>query len=315
MTIRLVAVVLGILSLAACADDASAPGSSTVRQPNDAITVASFDFTESRVVGEIYAQALDGWGYPVERVLDGAPRELVEPALEQGIVELVPEYAGTALLFLTGDPTLASADPATTHEHLTTAFAQRGVAVLAAAPAQNQNALAVRRSTAAGHGLSTVSDLRTLASNMVLGGPPECPTRPLCLIGYRDVYGLRFEGFTALDAGGPLTLAALQGGVIDVAVLFTGDRTVIGRDVVFLTDDRGLQPAENLTPVIRRDTLAAFGPQLRRRIDRVSERLTAADLATLVQAVDVEQQDPADLARRWLAETTVDQPVRQGQGS
>jgi osmoprotectant transport system substrate-binding protein len=311
VTRRWIASALAIVCMAACADTSPEPVVAPAREPGDEIIVASFDFTESRVASEIYAQALHAWGYPTGRVLDGAPRELIEPALEQGLVDLVPEYAGTALQFLTGDPTLATADPVVTHGRLRSAYAERGVAALAAAPAQNQNALAVLPETAARHGLSTVSDLGPVASTMALGGPPECPTRPLCLVGYAEVYGLRFRRFVPLDVGGPLTLAALQSGEIDVAVLFTGDRTVIGTEAVFLTDDRGLQPAENLTPVVRRDVLEAFGPQLGRRIDRVSERLTAADLAALVRAVDVERQDPADLARQWLAETSVDQPVHQ----
>jgi osmoprotectant transport system substrate-binding protein len=85
-------------------------------------------------------------------------------------------------------------------------------------------------------------------------------------------------------------------------VLFTGDRTVIGHDVVFLADDRGLQPAENLTPVLRQDVLDAFGPALRRRLDRLTRRLTSADLARLVRAVDVDRRDPARVARRWLSQ-------------
>ncbi len=299
---RLVIVVLAIACVAGCTDTGSRPVVTPSREPGGSIVVASFDFTESRLVSEIYAQALDAWGYPTERLPGGAPRELIEPALEQGLVDLVPEYAGTALQFLTGDPMLASADPAVTHRRLRAAFAERGVAVLAAAPAQNQNALAVLPETAARHRLSTVSDLRPVASTMVLGGPPECPTRPLCMVGYADVYGLRFRRFTPLDVGGPLTLAALESGEIDVAVLFTGDRSVIGPDVVFLADDRGLQPAENLTPVLRQDVLEAFGPQLRRRLDRLTRQLTTADLAGLVRAVDVHREDPADLARRWLAQ-------------
>ena len=124
------------------------------------------------------------------------------------------------------------------------------------------------------------------------------------MIGYADVYGLRFRQFVPLDVGGSLTLAALQSGEIDVAVLFTGDRTVIGPDVVFLTDDRGLQPAENLTPVLRQDVLDEFGPDLRRRLDRLTRQLTTADLAGLVRAVDVHREDPADLARWWLPAPT-----------
>lgn len=321
MTIRLIAAVLGVVCLAGCVAETADLVDTTVREPGGAITVASFDFTESRVVGEIYAQALAAWGYPVAPATGGAPRELIEPALEQGLVDLVPEYAGSALQFLvqrgrsaarvaepgsatrlSGDPMLPSADPDVTHRRLQEAFAERGVAVLDGAPAQNQNALAVLPETAARYGLSTVSDLRPVAPAMVLGGPPECPTRPLCMVGYANVYRLRFRRFAPLDVAGPLTLAALQSGEIDVAVLFTGDRSVVGGDVVFLADDRGLQPAENLTPVVRQDVLEAFGPELRRRLDRLTPLLTSADVARLVRAVDIDREDPARVAHRWLGQ-------------
>jgi osmoprotectant transport system substrate-binding protein len=264
------------------------------------ITVASFDFTESRIVAEIYAQALEAARYPVERAPGVAAREVLEPALEQGLVDLIPEYAGTALAFLTGDPLAASADPAVTHERLVEAFAQRRITVLDAAEAQSQNALAVSRETADRRGLSMVSDLRPIAPDLVLGGPPECPTRPLCLLGFERVYELRFERFVPLDVGGPLTAAALDSGEIDVAVLFTGDRARYADRVVFLRDDRGLQPAENITPVLRQDVSAAHGPGLARRIDDVTGRLTNADLARLVDRADVDREDVASLARGWL---------------
>lgn len=270
--------------------------------PAGPITVASFDFTESRIVAEIYAQALESDGHEVERVLGVASRELVEPALEQGLVDLVPEYAGTALQFLTQDPRAPSADPTTTHERLRAAFDARGIVVLDAAPAQSQNALVVRRELAAANGLRTVSDLRPLASRLVLGGPPECPDRPLCLIGFRQVYGLRFGDFVPLDVGGPLTLAALEGGEIDVAVLFTGDASATRRDLTFLADDRGLQPAENITPVVRRDVLRAYGSALTARINAVSRRLTTSALSQLTRQADVDDTGPARLAAQWLVD-------------
>jgi osmoprotectant transport system substrate-binding protein len=277
----------------------------------DQITVASFDFTESRIVAEIYAQSLEAWGYPTERPLGAGSREILEPALEQGLVDLVPEYAGTALQFLIADPKAASADPAVTHARLEAAFAARNIAVLDAAPAQNQNALVVNRETADRYQLRAVSDLRPVAPQLVLGGPPECPSRPFCLLGFRETYGLRFERFLPLDVGGPLTVAALEGGEIDVAVLFTGDRPVIGWRLVFLTDDLGLQPAENITPVVRQDVIDAHGPDIRRRLDRVTRRLTTADLARLVRRVDVGGEDPARLAAAWLRRTAVIPPPTQ----
>lgn len=281
------------------------PARAAALDPAGPITVASFDFTESRIVAEIYAEALEASGYPVERAAGVASREVLAPALQQGLVDLLPEYAGTALAFLTGDPSAASADPAVTHARLVDAYADRAVVVLDAAEAQNRNALAVRRETAERHGLTSISDLAPVADRLVLGGPPECPSRPLCLMGYRDVYGLEFQRFIPLDVGGPLTVAALEGGEIDVAVLFSADRPNIADQFVFLGDDRGLQPAENITPVLRRDVLRAHGADLERRIDEVTRHLTTAGLAELVRRADVEREDPARLAGEWLRRADV----------
>jgi osmoprotectant transport system substrate-binding protein len=122
---------------------------------------------------------------------------------------------------------------------------------------------------------------------------------------------LHFERFLPLDVGGPLTVAALEGGEIDVAVLFTGDRPVIGWRLVFLTDDLELQPAENITPVVRQDVIDAHGPDIQRRLNRVTRRLTTADLARLVRRVDVGGEDPARLAAAWLRRTAVTPPPTQ----
>jgi len=278
----------------------AAPARAEAVEPAGPITVASFDFAESRIVAEIYAQALEAGGFAVERAPGVAAREVLAPALEQGLVDLIPEYAGTALAFLTGDPSAASADAAITHERLVDAYADRNVAVLEGAEAQNQNALVMRRESAERQGFATISDLSAAAPDMVLGGPPECPSRPLCLVGFRDVYGLRFERFVPLDVGGPVTIAALEGGEIDVAVLFSADRPNIGDQMTFLVDDQGLQPAENITPVLRQDVLRAHGADLERRINEVTRRLTTADLADLVRRANVDRQDPARLAGEWL---------------
>ena len=112
---------------------------------DDAITVASFDFAESRVLAELYAQALEARGLQVRRAIGIGPRELVGPALALGLVELVPEYAGTALGFLSLGRVGATADAGTTHQALEHAAAERHLTALAAAPAQNANTFAVTR--------------------------------------------------------------------------------------------------------------------------------------------------------------------------
>ena len=179
-----------ILSGPACGPGVP-PATSTLN--DDAITVASFEFPESMVLGEIYAQALEAAGFNVKRQLGIGPRELVEPSLERGLVELVPEYAGSALEFLASGEGLATSDEELTHARLVKAFAGRGVDVLTPAPAQNRNGFAVTRATAERHGLEAISDLAAIDEDLAFGGPPECPERPFCAIGLVETYGLTVE--------------------------------------------------------------------------------------------------------------------------
>ncbi len=264
------------------------------------VTVASFAFTESEIVAELYAQALEGKGLRVRRALDLASREVVEPALEQGVVDLVPEYSGTALEFLNRAAGQATSDIEATHRLLAEAFAARGVTALDPAPAQNQNALAVTRATAARLRLSRVSDLRPVAPDLVFGGPPECPERRFCLPGLVATYGLTFKEFRPLDAAGPLTIGALEGDEVDVALLFTTSPAAEAGGLVLLADDRGLQPAENVVPVVRTSVLERHGDDLRDTANAVSSRLTTAELLNLNRRVDIDGVTPREAARAWL---------------
>src|SRR5206468_3411023 len=157
------------------------------------ITVTSFDFPESQVLAELYAQAMSSHGYPVQVVPRLGPREVVEPALEQGRVGFVPGYLGSGLNFVSEQTRVATADPRATHARLTRALAARGVSTLAFAPAQDRNGFVVTGDMARRRGLQRISDLLPIAGQLTFGGPPECPQRPLCLRGLREVYGLNFR--------------------------------------------------------------------------------------------------------------------------
>lgn len=266
-----------------------------------AVRIASFDFTESVVVAEIYAQALERAGIPVVRRLRLAAREEIQPALEQGLIDLLPEYTGTALTFLDRSVGRATADAEATYRHLQAAFAERNMTTLAPAPASTQNALAVTRLTAERNGLRRVSDLVPVAARMVLGGPPECPQRPFCQPGFESVYGLRFRSFMALDAAGPLTVGALQSGQVDVALLFTTTPEVETSGFVLLEDDRRLQPAENVVPVVRTTVADRYRGQLAAVLDPVSAVMTQDDLRQLNKQVDLDGHTPAEVARLWLS--------------
>jgi osmoprotectant transport system substrate-binding protein len=176
------------------------------------------------------------------------------------------------------------------------------VSVLAAAPAQDRNEVAVTAATARAFGLRTISDLQTHADEMIFGGPPECQDRPFCLPGLARVYGLHFSSFLALDAGGPLTLQALRTGAVDAAVVFSSDGATARAGLVLLRDDRGLQPAENVTPVVATSALVTAGPRLAATVNAVSAQLTDEDLRTMNAQVAVDEIPAAQVAATWLRE-------------
>jgi osmoprotectant transport system substrate-binding protein len=279
----------------------NAPDSMRARRDDadTAVVVASFNFPESTLLAEIYAFALEHAGVRVRRELDLGPRELVEPALYQGYVDVVPEYVGSALAAV--DPTAAAESPdvETAHAVLATALSSRHLRVLAPAPAQNQNAVVVTRRTAQRFGLVTVSDLARVAQSLRIGGPPECPTRPYCLLGLRQRYGLQFKAFVPLG-GAARTQRALDDGVVDVGILFTTDGHLATQDLVLLDDDRHLQPPENVVPVVREEVVARYGTRVVEALDAVSGHLTTTALRLLNWRVSVAGNDPRVEARAWL---------------
>jgi osmoprotectant transport system substrate-binding protein len=268
-----------VATFAACRADG--PARSPVALTDDTITVGSFDFAESELLAEIYSQAMEAQGFHVRRAVGLGPREFVAPAFEAGLVEFIPEYAGTALQFATLGRSRPGSQIATTHDALTRELADHDVTVLASAPAQDANAFVVTREVAATYDLHRISDLSGLASALTLGGPPECERRPLCLPGLELTYGLTFKEFVALDTAGPLTHAALADGSVDVALLFTTDPGLATADLVALADDRALQPAENVTPLVRTGVLDRAGPAFARTVDAVSAQLTTEALRSL----------------------------------
>lgn len=265
---------------------------------DEAITVASFNFDESEIVAEIYAQSLEAAGFTVERVPRLGTRELVLPALQRGLVELVPEYTGSAVSFLGGSPT---ADREQSLAQLRELLRDRGIDALGQAPAQDRNAVVVSAEVADSLSLDSIGDLIPYANGMTLGGPPECADRPLCLPGLEDTYHLTFDSFLPLEGGSALTAEAIARGTVDAGVMFTTDGALSSDDLVVLEDDRHLQPAENLTPLVREDTLARFGPGVRATLDRVSAALTTKALQDLNQQVEGGVK-PANAAANWLAD-------------
>ena len=295
----LVACSLGLTLLAACQPGAAPAGGGGGGAHGGAVVVASFNFPESELLAAIYGLAIRHAGIPVQLRLDLGPRELVQPALEQGLVDVVPEYLGTALSSLEPRPGVPVSDPAAVRAALARALARWHVQVMTPAAAQDQNGVVVTAATARRLGLRKVSDLRRAASRLVLGGAPECPDRPYCLPGLRKVYGLGFARFLPLDTE-PQRVTALREGVVDVAVLDTTDGNLATGDLVLLSDDRHLQPAENVVPVITGSAMARYGNRLAGAVNAVSAQLTSKELLFLDWRVEVAEADVLAEARGWL---------------
>lgn len=138
-----------------------------------------------------------------------------------------------------------------------------------------------------------------ISTTLVLGGPPECPQRPFCLKGLQDVYGLKFADFKPLDAGGPITVEALKTGQVQVGLLFTSDPAIATNGFVLLQDDKHLQLADNLIPVVRAKILDA-SPEVGDLFNAIVAKLGQAELTKLNKAVTVDGVDPAVAAKDWL---------------
>ncbi|CAA9276514.1 MAG: ABC transporter, substrate-binding protein (cluster 13, osmolytes) [uncultured Blastococcus sp.] len=278
--------------LGACGGTPAAPSA-----PTGTIRFASYDFQENQILVEVYAEAARRAGLPVSVQHGIGTREVVAPAIQQGVVDVVVDYLGTATLFARPAFPDLPESPETMHRVLSRTLGGRGVLVLDPARAEDQNGFAVTTAFAAGNGVATLSDLAPLAPLLTFGGPPECPDRPLCLPGLAEVYGLEFAEVRAMPTRGA-TVEALLSGDIQVGLLETTDARLAVAPVMLLIDDLGLQPRENVVPLVRAD-VADRWEGLTEALDETSALLTTGDLVQLNRAVELEDLTPEEAAKRW----------------
>lgn len=262
------------------------------------ITIGAQNFGESAILAEIYGQALEADGYPVEQQSLGGFRDVVFTAFEGGDINFTLEYAASATEFLNDFAGEASSDVDATVEALRAQLEPLGLQALAPAPAVDSNAFVVTQETADELGLTSVSDL---TEDLRLGGPPDCEENASCIPGLIETYGLDLsENFVPLDGGGPLTVAALEGGEIDVAILFSTSGVIAQNDWVVLEDDEGLINADNIVPVTTDEVVDAYGDDFTTLVDSISEALSTEELTELNRRFDVDQEDADVVARGWL---------------
>lgn len=281
--------------LAACA------GSGTGDQP--VIRVGSDNFYESRLIAEIYAQVLENEGYAVERLLSLGTRQERVPALEEGEVDLVPEYVGSGLGFY--DTSQITGDGETNAQRLQAILEPRQITVLDITPGEDTNTAAVRSETAEQFELESIGDLAAVEDELIWGLPPDCDANPQCR-GALEMYGLDYppalrESFDACDV--PMA-EALNGGAIDVAWLCANQPAIVQYGFVELTDDLGTQPAENIAPLVRNELLVSLenGDAFIALLNEVSSRLTTEELSKLGVEVEIEERDVQEVATEWLTQ-------------
>ncbi len=281
-----------VLALVACGDGES--GGDTKDGPT--VTVASFGFPESVILAEIYAQALEAEGYPVEKALNLGSREVIFPSLESGEVNFLPEYVGSSLAVGFGLPGESDTDAGVAA--LRTAFADKDITVLEAAPGEDKNVFVVTQAFADENNLTTVGDLANV-DGAVFGGPPECEQRETCYLGLKEQYGLDGLAFESI-AEGSARVAALESGQIQVSLLFSTQPIIVEKGFVALEETEGIIAAENIVPVVSDEVADAYGDDFASLVNSVSAKITTEELLSLNGKVEIDAQDEETVATEWL---------------
>lgn len=260
------------------------------------IVVGSAAFPESETIAEIYAGALDSAGFKTTTKLSIGQRELYFKAVQDGTVDVVPDYSGNLLLFV--DPKATATSAADIMKALPSAL-PKGLEVLDPAKAEDKDAMVVTQLTAQKYGLKTIGDMAKVCDQLVLGAGPEFAERSYGLPGLKKNYGCVPKKFSKLaDSGGPLTVKALLENQVQVADIFTTSPDIIDNDLVVLKDPKDNFIAQQVLPLVKSATV---NEKARKALNEVSAKLTTEDLIKLNQKVSGDQKmDPQDAAAQWL---------------
>lgn len=288
------------LVLAACGggDATTVTESSLCASDGPAIVIGAQAFGESAILAEVYGLALADAGCEVRQQSLGGYRDLVFTSFASGEINFTAEYAASALEFLNGFAGEATGEIEPTADALRGYLADRGLVALEASPAVDSNAFVVTAETAARLNLSKISDL---TPDLRLGGPPDCTDNAACIPGLRNFYDLDLSAnFIPLDGAGPITVAALLGGEIDVAVLFSTAGVIAQENWVVLEDDRNMINADNIIPVLSQGLVDTHGQGFVALVNAISAALDTPQLTELNRLYEIDKQDATVVARNWL---------------
>jgi osmoprotectant transport system substrate-binding protein len=288
---------VAVLGLAGCGGGSSDPleaESGSGGSGSGELVVGSANFPENVLLAEIYAQALDGAGVQADTRPNIGAREAYIAGIEDGSIDIIPEYTGNLRLYF--DESATASDPEGVYKELKAVLPEE-MTVLEYAEAEDKDAVVVTQETADEYSLTSIADLA--GKDLVLGGPPEWKTRSTGVPGLKKVYGVEFEDFVELDAGGPLTLNALLEGRIDAGNLFSTDPNLAAEDLVVLEDPEPLFAAQNVVPLLRTD---AVSDKVTEALNAVSAALDTETLGRLVTQVVIDKEDPADVAEQFVSD-------------
>ncbi len=257
------------------------------------ITIGTANFTENQILGFLYAAVLQAAGVKTTVRPNLGTREILIPALRGGDIDLLPEYQGALLHYL--DPKAKATEEGEMQNALAITL-PKGLQVLPYGMAEDSDAFAVTRETAAKYGLKSLGDLAKQNGKLVIGAAPEVKKRVVGVIGLKDEYGVEFKEFKSLDSSGPLVKGALKKGDVDVANLFTTDTDILAEGWVVLTDPKNLIPGQHVVPLVA-DRKA--DSTVRKALARLGAVLTTEQLTELNRQVDKDKKDPEDVANAW----------------
>ncbi|GAB2525329.1 osmoprotectant transport system substrate-binding protein [Paramicrobacterium agarici] len=302
-TVGLAAALTAALALSACgsADTISGSGDESGGAESTTITVGSAGFAESEIIAEIYAQALEAQGVTVERTMQIGQRDVYISALEDGSIDLIPDYSGNLLQYYNSEADASSSDEV--YEALTEAVPD-GFEVLDQSSAEDKDSYNVTKEFSEKHGVTSLADLADVDEKLVIGGNPELKERPYGPTGLTDVYGVPAANMSFKpinDSGGPLTVEALRDGTVNVADLFTTSPAIAENGFVTLDDPENLILPQNVLPLINSD---AATDEVAETLNAVSAELTTEALIEMnARNQGEEKASPATIAKDWLAET------------
>jgi osmoprotectant transport system substrate-binding protein len=290
-------------------DGAAAPAESAseaiVSNPDNGdvrIVVGSKNFTEQKILGEIFAQGLAAAGYDISTELNLGDEQTALRAVRSGTIDAYPEYTGTALgsFFDVASEDIPT-DPQEAYEEARRGFARQNLTALEPTPFTSSNEVGLTADRAEELGVEKISDLQGQSQDLTLYGSPECRQRQDCLLGLQQVYDLEFDQFTPVDIA--LRHEVLQQGQADLSIVFTTDPQNERDDLVLLEDDRGMFPPYNSTLVVRDQTIEAAGPDLEDVVAKVEDGLTNEVMSELNARVDLDKKTPKQVAAEYLRES------------